>query len=244
MKTNGFVLVLVLCTSCGLQNSSTDKSAQAEFHYKLARNYYSDRNLAMCQRELHTALSLDPNHAEAHHLKGFVLLGLRQFDEAIAEFEETLRIKPDHYEARNNLGAALIALERFEDAIAVLTPLLGEPLYPTPAFAHGNVGYAYYRLKDLDKARQHLEMAVFLNPMFCVGYNNLGQVYEAMGRQEDAIAALTKATKFCPKYAEPYYHLGAIYQALQKLSTASELFQRCAELAEGTPLGNRCQARR
>jgi len=244
MKAHGFIFILVLCGSCGFQDASRDKSAQAEFHYKPARNYYSDRNIAMCQRELHTALSLDPNHAEAHHLKGFVLLGLKQYDQAVAEFEQTLRLKPDHYEARNNLGAALIALERFEEAIKVLTPLLSEPLYPTPAFAFGNVGYAYYRLKDMEKARQHLEMAVFLNPMFCVGYNNLGQVYKDMGRQEDAVTAFTKATKICPKYAEPYYHLGAIYQAAKKLSTASEFFQRCAELAEGTPLGNRCQARK
>jgi len=244
MMPRSLVVFILFLGACGLQNSARDKSAQAEFHYKLARNYYSDRNIAMCQRELHTALTLDPKHAEAHHLKGFVLLGLKQYDQAVAEFEETLRIKPDHYEARNNLGAALLALGRFEEAIAVLTPLLSEPLYPTPAFAYGNVGYAYFRLGDLDKARQHLEMAVFLNPAFCVGYNNLGQVYKEMGRSQDAISAFMKAIKICPKYAEPYYHLGTIHQTAHQLATASEFFQKCAELAEGTPLGDRCRARR
>ncbi len=197
----------------------------------------------MTQRELHTALTLDPGHAEAHHLKGFVLMGLQNYDGAAAEFRETLRLKPDHYEARNNLGATLIAQERFDEAIQVLTPLIEEPLYPTPALAHYNLGYAYHRIGDQFAARRHLEMALFLAPGMCKAANALGLVLRAIGDARGAREAFEKAVKQCPKFAEPYYHLGVMLQKADDPASAEAMFARCAEIAPETTIGRRCQAR-
>jgi Tfp pilus assembly protein PilF len=230
--------------ACSGATVSDDARAKADYGYRLASNYYADRNIAMTQRELHNALQQDPDHVQALNLRGLVRMGLKDMNGAVADFQHCLRVNPKFQEARNNLGSALIASGRHHEAIEVLLPLLEDPLYPTPAFAHGNVGWAYFQIENLSSARRHLEMAVFLNPRFCVGYNNLGQVHKALDNRRDAIAALEKATRTCPNYAEPFYHLGVIHQEAGDSERADEAFRTCAELAPDTAIGRRCAIRR
>lgn len=246
MPITGWVawMALTAFQACSGSGPSQDDASRADYHYRLARNYYNDRNIAMTQRELHTALTLDPSHAEAHHLKGFVLMGLQNYDGAAAEFRETLRLKPDHFEARNNLGATLIAQDRFDEAIQALTPLVEEPLYPTPALAHYNIGYAYHRIGDRSGARRHLEMALFLAPGMCKAANALGLLLQDIGDAKGAREAFERAVKQCPKFAEPYYHLGVMLQKADDHVSAEAMFARCAEIAPDTTVGRRCKARR
>jgi len=231
-----------LC-ACGASQSADD-TAKSDYHYRLARNYYNDHNIAMTQRELYEALKLDGKNVEALHLRGFVRMGLNDQAGAVADFRTALTIKPDFQECRNNLGTALLAEARYEEAIAVLKPLLEDPLYPTPAFAHGNIGWAYYQIKDFDAARRHLEMSVFLNPRFCLGFNNLGLLFRDTGNSRSAREAFEKATRTCPTFAEPWYHLGVMLQESGDAAGAEEAFRKCADAAPETAIGRRCAARR
>lgn len=243
--TRIFVLaVAAWLVACSGATVSGDAAAKAEYSYRLASNYYADRNIAMTQRELHNALLHDPDHVRALNLRGLMRMGLNDMNGAVADLQHVIRVDPKFQEARNNLGSALIASGRYQEAIEVLLPLLEDPLYPTPAFAHGNVGWAYFLVQDLSSARRHLKMAVFLNPRFCVGYSNLGQVHKALGSRRDAISALEKATRLCPNYAEPFYHLGVIHQEAGDSELADEAFRTCAELAPDTAIGRRCAIRR
>lgn len=235
-------LSIWLALGCiGPQRAS--KSKTADFHVKLAANYYVEGNLAMAQKEIYQALRMDPKSPEAHHVEGFILLGLKQYVQAAVAFRKALQLKPDYFEARNNLGAALIAQGRYRDAIEVLKPLTREPLYATPSHAHGNIGLCYMRLHQWSKAREHLERAVFLNPKFCKGYDLLGQTYEKLGDLESAVRAWQKAAEICEWYAEPHYHLGRVAEMGHDLARARKEFQRCAELARDSVLGRRCGSR-
>lgn len=240
----GALLVVLVASACSGPGVSDEDRAKADYSFRLASNYYADRNMAMTQRELHNALQRDPEHVQALNLRGFMRMGLKDLSGAIADFQAVLRIDPNFQESRNNLGSALIASGRYDEAIEVLKPLLEDPLYPTPAFAHGNIGWAYFQVQDLSSARRHIEMAVFLNPRFCVGFNNLGQVHKAIGNRRDAISAFEKAARTCPQYAEPFYHLGVILQEAGEMERAEEAFRKCAELAPETTIGRRCSVRR
>lgn len=242
-RVAGMVVALAALAACG-SAASSDDSAKSDFHYRLARNYYNDRNLAMTQREVYEALKLNPRNVEALHLRGFVRMGMNDQAGAVADFKSALVIKPDFQECRNNLGTALLAQGRHEEAIEVLKPLLEDPLYPTPAFAHGNIGWAYYQVKDFEAARRHLEMATFLSPRFCLGHNNLGLLYRDTGNPRAARDAFEKATRTCPTFAEPWYHLGVMLQESGDTAAADEAFRKCAEAAPETAIGRRCAARR
>jgi len=235
-------LALTGCFGSASRVSDAD-AAKSDYHYRLARNYYDDRNIAMTLKELHEALTLNPQNAQALHLKGFVAMGLNDLAGAEVALRKAIELRPDLLEARNNLGTVMMAQERWEEAIQVLQPLLHDPLYPTPAFAHGNVGWAWYKLGDLSKARRALEMAVFLNPRFCLGFNNLGIVHRDAGNVRAAREAFEKAVKLCPKYAEPWYHLGVLAQQSRDLVAAEAAFSKCAEVGGDSVFGKRCQAR-
>jgi Tfp pilus assembly protein PilF len=248
VRTKGFGLVSILPLSlsvlaCGAPRVKAEDAAKSDYHYRLARNYYQDRNMAMTQRELHESLKLDPDNGEALHLKGFVQLGLNDLAGAEAALRRAIEVRPDLLEARNNLGSVMLAQGRWEEAVRVLEPLLQDPLYPTPAFAHGNVGWAWHKLGDKAKARRHLEMSVFLSPRFCLGFNNLGIVHRDSGNLRAAREAFEKAAKVCPTYADPWYHLGVLAQQAQDYAAADIAFAKCVEAGADSPIGRRCAAR-
>jgi Flp pilus assembly protein TadD len=229
--------------ACSGASVKEGDAGKAEFHFKLARNLYGERNLPMAQRELHMALKLNPGHAEAWHLKGFILMGLDDLPGSAAAFQEALRLNPELQESRNNLGTVYIAQGLYEDAVRTLKPLTEDPLYSTPAFAHGNLGWAYYQLGDTSSARRHLEMSVFLNPKFCLGHNNLGMLHRDLGNLRVARESFEKAVQWCPKYDEPYYHLGVLLQQQGDAEGARAMFAKCAEVGGESPMGKRCKAR-
>jgi adenylate cyclase len=62
------------------------------------------------------ALSLDPDLAEAHSIKGRLLIHLGRTAEASSEIETALRLDPESYEVNINAGYACFSQRRFEDA--------------------------------------------------------------------------------------------------------------------------------
>ncbi len=150
--------------------------------------------------------------------------------------------------ASPDLPPALLAIGnlacRLSGSVVPFDQATLDALYPTPAFAHGNIGWAYYQVKNFDAARRHLEMSVFLNPRFCLGFSNLGLLYRDTGNSRGAREAFEKATRTCPTFAEPWYHLGVMLQESGDAAGAEEAFRKCAEAAPETAIGRRCAARR
>jgi Tfp pilus assembly protein PilF len=246
---SGRILAVALMVTIGVLSSgcvttiSADDVAKSDYHTKLARNYYTDHNITMTQRELYEALKLDPANAEAHYLKGILLMGLNDFDGAAAEYRAALVCNPKLRFARNNLGAVLIEQGNYEEVIQVIEPLLQDPLYETPYNAQSNMGLAYMGLGDFENAKKHLELAVFLNPRFCKGFNNLGLLFLKKQNMRDATSNFEKVIKICPEYGESWYHLGTIYQKTGRTNEAEEAFTKCAAALNDSPFGKRCKAR-
>jgi len=96
---------------------------------------------------------------------------------------------------------------------------------------------------DLESARKAYDMAVFLNPKFCLGYLNLGHVFLKKHMVRDAQENYEKVTRFCPDFGESYYHLGVIHQKAGRTTEAMEAFEKCASLLKDSPTGKRCMAR-
>ena len=62
------------------------------------------------------------------------------------------------------------------DAIAVFQELVGEIKYATPGHGHNNLGWAWFKKGNFEKAEKSFRMALTMNPRLCQAYNNLGQV--------------------------------------------------------------------
>ncbi|WP_181358860.1 XrtA/PEP-CTERM system TPR-repeat protein PrsT [Pseudothauera lacus] len=90
--------------------------AQADTALVLA--HLRANNFDAALRAVDTLLSRHPQNAEAHNLKGGVMLARRDFGAARASFDEALRLRPDLLAAVINLARVDVAEQQTEAAVA------------------------------------------------------------------------------------------------------------------------------
>jgi tetratricopeptide (TPR) repeat protein len=73
-------------------------------------------NLSRAQTLLQTSIRLEPNHAESHLELGNVYTQLKEWNEAIAQYEAAIRLKPDLVAAHFRLSKAYLAIGEKERA--------------------------------------------------------------------------------------------------------------------------------
>ena len=226
----------------GDETKDLEQIQNAEWHYKSGAGYFENHQVPLAIRELHVALEKDPDHAKAHYLLGYIYMGRRQYTKSMQHFKRVIELDETSYDAVNSLGATYLAMERWSDAVEIFERLVEQPMFVTPELAHNNAGWAYYNLGELTLAAEHFEMAVFLRPEFCLGFNNLGLVRSAQRQSTEAIKAYARAIELCPaNYAEPHFHLAKVYLDYGDTITARNHFSRCVELAPQSALAERCQ---
>ena len=235
------VVGLIMATVTACAASSQEQSSKADYHYKLANNLFYDENPQSAMAELYRALEFDQNHAKSHHLLGFIFFGRRDFPRALRHLERAVELSPNFDVAVANLGNLMLAMGEWERAIPYFQQLLNKPLYRTPYLAYNNIGWAQYNLANYEGAIKQYEMAIFMNPKFCLGHNNLGRVRAHLGDTKEAISSFDKAIELCPTYAEPHYFMGRIHLALNAGDKALKHFQKCRELAPDSPYGKKCK---
>lgn len=250
MTYGGVVLAMVALLSggVGIGGCATDgqkkeeKIQDAEWHYKMGKGYFDNHQIYPAIRELKKAVEMDPKMAQAHFVLGLIYSGRRKYTDAIQHYKEALRIDPKFFTAKNNLGSVYLAMERWRDAKELFQDLIEESLYPTPEMAHNNLGWAFYNLREYERALEHFKMAIFLKPQMCLAYNNVGLTHRAMGNTSKAIDGFEKAIKKCPtNYAEPHFNMGKILQEQGNHGQARHHFERCSDILPDANLGERCR---
>src|SRR5471032_82656 len=108
------------------------------------------------------ALTVRPDHAEAHCNRGISLEILKRYDEALASFDRALALRPDDARALNNRGNVLKALGRFDEALESYDRALA--LRPDYAEAFNNRGAVLDELKRFDEAIESYDRALALRP--------------------------------------------------------------------------------
>ena len=97
-------------------------------------------------------------------------------------------------------------------------------------FAHNNLGIAYARQGEMDKAISHYTKALQFKPYFPRAHNNLGNAYARQGRTEEAIAHFTLALQYKPDFAGAHNNLGNVLAAQGKNKEAIFHFSRAQQL--------------
>ena len=240
------LLGLSLGGACTGRSAAEKRERQADLHYRLGDGHFHDGALGPAIRELHTAVTLDPNHARSHHLLGIGYMGRREFELALEHLQRAVALQPGRLENRNNLGTCLLALCRWDEAQEIFSELARNPLYATPYVARNNLGLALAHRGEHAQAVPHFQKAVLYNPKFCVAYNNLGMTLLELGRVDEAERALTRALDAdvaCGRsYAEPHLHLGRIHERRGDAEAALLAYRRCRELtgSDTSGLGYGC----
>jgi len=95
-------------------------------------------------------------------------------------------------------AAGLLAQEHYAEGIALLQAVIAKQ--PKLAAAHVDLGIAYAKIEELDKAEASLKQALELQPKHPIAWNELGLVQRKLGKLADARASYEKSLAAAPGF--------------------------------------------
>lgn len=157
-----------------------------------SRNPVWKNNLALYSNDV----LLSPNSTRTHYYLGNLLT------------------KDEYYKDLDSAGKAMM----IDSAIHELQRSVD--IYPKFADAYNQMGVAYYRRKDYQKAFEKYQLALNANPSDATIHNNLGTVLFETGQYQEAINAFSQAIRYKKDYPEAYANLGSAYGMLKQYDNA------------------------
>ena len=102
---------------------------------------------------------------------------------------------------------------------------------PQKTRPHIYLGLAYLEQNDIERAYDHLNRAVEIDPQLAEGYNNRGIVYKKRGEYALALNDFTKAIELNAYYADAFYNRANTYSHLERHDEAIDDFTRVIDLS-------------
>ncbi len=233
--------ILLLASACAHGASARDKDT-AIVHADLGAEAIGAGRAQDAMKSYDEALKYDPDLAEAHLGKGVVYeLAFGKLDEAEAEYRKAILLKPTLAEAHNNLGQLLARTGRLEEAVKEFDLASSIMLYREPWVARCNKGQALWRMGKKEEGVAELKACLNFQPKYCQGWRELGRIQLADGQGRDAVGSFEQYAKDCDKVADAQQLLGTALLRTGQVGRAHDAFRKCAELGEGTPLGEECK---
>ena len=169
-------------------------------------------------------LDINPNHADANHLRGVLLFQVGNHAQAVELISRAIAMAPDQPIYHNNLGAVLKELGRPDDALASYRRALA--IKPDYGEAHDNLGIVLADSGRLEEAVASYHKALAIKPDHAETHNNLGIALASSGRLDDAVASYGRALALRPDVAEAHRNLGNVLQKLGRPDDALASYER------------------
>ena len=169
----------------------------------------ADQRISACTRLLTPGQLSSRDRASAFHERGVAWAEKRDYDRAIADYNEALRINPLYAFAyyhrfiatRDKHGDAGSNTGRNE---APLPPAIN----PKDAAGYNKRGIGWAEKRDYDRAITDYNEALRLNPQYQFAYYNRGIAWRNKGDYDRAIADYNEAVRLNPKDADAYNNRG------------------------------------
>jgi Flp pilus assembly protein TadD len=186
----------------------------------------------------HALAVTDRNFIAQNNLGGALLL-LGKPDEAYSHFQAAAEINPNDPMSHSNLGAYLQehgklteAMEQYDRTIS-LTSDAG-----LLAATYSNLGTAYRKLGEDQKARDSYDQALRLNPNQFNAYLGLGELLEKRNQLDDAIRNYSKSVELRPTDAG-FLLLGHALETAGRRPEALVAYQAALKLSPELPEAQR-----
>ena len=142
------------------------------------------------------ALALDPQLAEAHTAKGFVLASTQEFGAAEASFRRAIQLNPTYAWARHYYSLLLLMVGRTDEALEQNRHAIAAEAHSLPANA--TRGIILLQRGEYPSAERELQRTLALSPSYPLTQYYLATVLAVQGRYQEAGPLLDQAAKGPP----------------------------------------------
>jgi tetratricopeptide (TPR) repeat protein len=173
-------------------------------HLEFATLYfYFDWDWPKAEEEFQRTLSLNSNHAGAHHFYAWFLVGMGRTEEALTSIKRALELDPLLLSAHLTASDVFYYSHQYDQAVAQLRELLD--LSPDDAFARSRLGWSYLQKGMFTEAIGEMKRAVTLSPDVIEHHWMLGHAYAAARNTAEARKVLEDLHSLAKKqYVLPY----------------------------------------
>ena len=167
------------------------------------------------------------------------LLQQKQYQQAIAKYEELLEAEPSFYQTHEFIGVAYREMGELDTALAEFQKVLDSDARHAGALI--SIGDILVAQQKLDEAVEYFEKAVAQTTDPIVPYN-VAEIYFERGDAAKAVEYYTIATEYRPDWADAHLKLGYAHLNTGNMEGAKAAFQKVVEVAPDTPQAQMAQA--
>ena len=146
-----------------------------------------------------------------------LIVETKDYSKAISILIRMIEVDPNHQES----FSLLASFEKANDPVLAITSFEKSWNRPNDAVMHLNLGIAFQRQGDVEKAIEHSQKALTIKPDYAEAYSNLGNVLKGQCKLDEAIDAYSKAISVSPNNAVAYNNMGNALQDLDKIDGAT-----------------------
>ena len=210
-----------------------DKDILAQAHYRLAAAYKGKNETSLAEPHFQKSIKIyekilkeDQKNTDSRYYMAMVYDARGNTSQAEKYLREYIRLEPDEPNAYNYLGYMLVQNGvKLEEALGLIKKAVAKE--PKNGAFHDSLGWAYFKLGNLDKAMIELERAIELIPDDSEVREHLGEVYLEKGGEftKKTIVQWEKALEIKPNNA-------TLQQRLEELSKSLEYVENNGGRAE------------
>jgi len=178
---------------------------------------------------LNKAIERDNGNFEALNARGVVYYELKEFTNALLDYDQALKLKPDYYRPYYNRALLKVAQNDLEGALKDYAEAIR--LDPRNAEVFVNRGQLLAAMGQNDAAIRDFDQAIALDEANTLALYNRGNLLFQKGDFKRAIENFEKAVKIDPKFGKAYHALGIALLMYQQKDIG------CLNLKQAAKLG-------
>ncbi len=183
---------------------------QGDAHLLLGLTYLQNEQYALASQAFENGIVHNPENPDLHFNLGTAYDKLNRFDDVVRAMESTLRLDPKYSDALNYLGYSYAERGiKIPEAISLIRRAIS--LKPNNGYYVDSLGWALFKMGELDEARAETIKATALVKDDPVIYEHLGEIYLKQNLIQEAREAWLRSLELDPsnlKLIERYREKG------------------------------------
>lgn len=218
-----------------LETFLTRKPESLKVLTRLGKYYSYFKDYKKAKEYIDKALTIDPQYADAHFVKGVILTETNQPKQAIKAFLDVTQYNPEDIEAYMMLG---LLYQELNDSLALQYYRTVTRMNPKDPQAYYNIAFFYQENKNYSKALENYNFILRnINNKYANAFFNQGYIYLIyLNDYPKALAYFDSVLQLDPGRVEAVYNKGLCYEKMHDYTSARSLYIKAKSMVENYEL--------